>query len=74
MEKCIEEQSILNIEGYALAGLVVETRVEACNKRRYRIVVKLNNGEVICSPCLDSNIIENSKKVIEHYKIYNLRR
>ncbi|MEL9940154.1 MAG: hypothetical protein QW632_01595 [Ignisphaera sp.] len=72
MSECTSTASIYDIEGFAMAGLVVESRYLSCGKRKERVVVKLADGRSVCSECIETKFIETTKKVVELYKAFRL--
>lgn len=66
-ERCAEVKSLLDIEGYAQSGQVSRVSLTDCDKNRNYIIVELIDGKTVCSPCMDTDIIRVSIRIIEHY-------
>ena len=71
---CEETLNIYDLEGFALAGLVKESSYIDCGKNKVRIILTLVDGKIVCSECLEKDIAELSKRVIEFYKVNKIAR
>ncbi|MCS7111950.1 MAG: hypothetical protein N3D82_03510 [Ignisphaera sp.] len=68
MDECREYVKPIDIEGYAMAGKVLSISSMMCNRNRERIIVKLDDGENLCTYCLDEDEAKLCKKIIELYR------
>ncbi|MCC6045191.1 MAG: hypothetical protein LM572_00165 [Ignisphaera sp.] len=71
---CEETVKLYDIEGYAQAGFVRNAKYISCGKSKVKILLQLINNKVVCSPCLDQQVAELSKRVIELYRVVELQR
>ncbi|MEM0026670.1 MAG: hypothetical protein QXT53_01890 [Ignisphaera sp.] len=72
MSECTNTVSTYDLEGYAMAGLVMESKYVSCGKGKERIIVKLADGRTVCSECTETKFIETAKRVVELYKAFRL--
>jgi len=61
---------LMDIEGYAMIGMIKDLRIAQCKGGAY-IEVILSNNEKLCTRCMDVKTIELSKKVIDFYTTLN---
>ncbi|MEM0006362.1 MAG: hypothetical protein QXV81_01035 [Ignisphaera sp.] len=68
MDSCKEYVKPMDIEGYAMMGMIVSATTTVCDDNRERVVVELNTGEMLCTPCISVSEAKLCKKIIEFYK------
>ena len=69
-EECKYIVELIDVEGYAMIGMVKSLRIASCKGGAY-IEAILNNNERVCTKCIDIKSIELSKRVIDFYTTLN---
>ncbi|MEM2398197.1 MAG: hypothetical protein QW552_08755 [Ignisphaera sp.] len=64
---CDETKPLLDIEGLAYIGKIGKLSIHVCGKNKKYIVIETVEGQRLCSPCADEDVISLSVKMIEHY-------
>ncbi|MEM3980949.1 MAG: hypothetical protein QXF79_06835 [Ignisphaera sp.] len=64
---CDETRPLLDIESLAYVDRIRKLDIHACGKNKRYIIVETIEGQKLCSPCVDEEVISLSIKMIEHY-------
>jgi hypothetical protein len=64
---CGDERNLIDIESYAYVGKIRSISIYKCGKKRKYIAVETIEGQKICSPCLEEDIVNISSRMLELY-------
>ncbi len=72
-ERCRYTAELIEVEGYAMIGMIKNAKIVPCKGNRVYIEAMLSNGEKICTRCMDAKTIELGKRVIDLYTTLNIK-